>query len=308
MQAGKKKVAFGIVVAVLLVAAWSLYRWVTPTRSDAHVSMVSAQPDSSAGSRSTSASAATVTIKPPRLLAPAKVTDQPHSRRDAKTGSISQQLEQPLAGKLIADLEDKANHGDTDAAVLLWHHLQECSTVLSDAISSRIVALQQPDNKMGGEKTDFEMQMWNDLFDNCKNITNEQLNSRYDWLKKAAQEGNEQAQFFYATEGARAFAGTDEASRDPAAWNDYKDTAVNYINELSEKCDPYAIGFLENQFARGGSLFDKNGAKSIYYSNILSLLYNTDVNVSADVVSGLSPEDMDAAANDASSFFASNCQ
>jgi hypothetical protein len=223
-------------------------------------------------------------------------------------GSLSLQLDQPLAGKLMAELENKANHGDADAAVQLWYDLDRCKEVASEDNQKNVESLQQQDNQFDPQMIKMILQGQADLFNNCNGITAEQMDSRYQWLKQAAAEGNSQAQYFYATDGAQMFEGQDETSRDPVTWGDYKNTAINYINDLSAQCNLNVLIFLEDQLTYGGELFEQNAVKSLFYSNVIALLNNESRDIPADVVSGLSQADMDAAASDASNFFVSNCQ
>ncbi|MDR2011968.1 MAG: hypothetical protein LBQ20_02735 [Rhodanobacter sp.] len=308
MQAGRKKAVSGIVVVILLVAAWGLYRWAAPARFDVQtpVPAIQTQQDSSAASKSTSAFTDMVTIKPPRLPAQAKATE--HLHRNTQTDSPPLHLDQPLVGKLMADLEDKANHGDADAATQLWYYLDRCKEVASEDNSKNIESLQQQDSQLDPQMISMMLQGETALFNNCNGITAEQMDSRYQWLKQAAAEGNPQAQYFYATDGVQMFEGQDEASRDPVAWDDYKNTVINYTNDLSAQCDLNTLAFLEGQLQYGGQLFEQDTAKSLFYSNVIALLNNEGRDVPADVVSGLSQADMDTAASDASNFFASNCQ
>jgi hypothetical protein len=304
------------VVVVLIVAAWGLYRWAAPARSDAHVPapVEQALPDTPTVPKGAPNQAAVKPAQPATQASSAKATEQPRSRRNANTGSLPP-LTQPLAGKLMADLEDKISQGDTDAAVQLWYDLDQCNDVLSDSTKRHVEWLQQPNNPLGPQRANAMLQGRASLFNNCTGITAEQLGSRYQWLKQAAAQGNAQAQLFYAIAGTDAFGGQDEAMKDPAVWDEYKNTAMNYLTGLSEQCDPYALNFLKVQFGRSGLYVEKNNAKSLFYAEVGMLASNNgkiNLNTSdpyvANAVSSLSQADMNAVANDAGSFFASNCQ
>jgi hypothetical protein len=172
--------------------------------------------------------------------------------RTAQLGPLPR-LEQPLAAQL-SDLQERAKKGDSEAAMALWSGLHQCKDALSD---QRVGQLKSGDVALAA----IESQ----ALDNCKDVPSDLMNNQYQWLKVAASLGNPQAQYLFAETGADVVGGEMTALQNPEQWQQYQDTAMSYLNNLAEQCNPTAINLLWYGYGKGIQIMAPDLSKSYTY-------------------------------------------
>lgn len=170
-------------------------------------------------------------------------------------------LNRPLAAQL-ADLETRAKQNDAEAALALWSGLHQCNEATSDL---RLRQVQEGDQQIAAIEAK--------ALDNCKDVPAEMLQNEYQWLKLAAALGNPQAQYQYAEAQADAIGGERAALHNPHQWQEYRDTAMSYLDDLAKQCNPTAINFLWYGYGQGIQLMAPDLAMSYKY---LSVAYKID--------------------------------
>lgn len=131
---------------------------------------------------------------------------------------------------LIATLEQRASAGDISAAKELFAGLSQCQ----------------------GESLMANKGVFNQ---NCEGITDGDYASMGKWLTQAAQSGDSQAQYAYATVGIDYVLGVQEAESNPAAFFAYKAEAKGYLLGLAAKCNIDATYAIASDAAGFGLLF-----------------------------------------------------
>jgi len=239
--------------------------------------------------------------KPPVAVQPTQTGSM--SIREMKLGSLPP-LDKPLASQ-ISDLKDRADHGDTDAAVKLWSALQQCDQVLkasSDIDNVKSIP--------GLGRARLEQQA--NTLEACAGVTQAQITERYRLLANAAAAGNPQAQYHYAMAGPDAVGGVSEALRNPDEWREYHEEARSYLESLAQQCSPDAITGLMNSYSNGDWLVARDPAQATLFFLVGAKVNNADrqdwINQHIGPYSrGLTQDQLNYAGEQAAKFYSQNC-
>ncbi len=180
----------------------------------------------------------------------------PPSYKSIYTRATEMRSINPPAGQLInslPSLKEKALSGDANAAAQIYAGLSQCSGF------SALV-----------NKAQFKQQ--------CAKITAEDMQQKGRWLKIAAENGDADAQYIYATSGYEDIvtAQASEQDHSQSAVN-YKTKSQEYLIHLSEQCHYDAIAEIGMDALNGSAVFPKDPKLSYKYFAIQSLLARDDV-------------------------------
>lgn len=224
--------------------------------------------------------------------------------RDLNLGSLPQ-LDKPLPPQ-IPELRERAEHGDTEAAVTLWGLLERCNNTLKE--SGKVDHIKDPKMRQA------ELERQSRSLDNCEGVTATQLAERYRILEQAAALGDPQAQFHYALAGSDVFGGTSQALRHPDEWLTYLDTAKSYLEGLAQQCSPNAIENLRYAYSFGNQMYEPDTTKSLMYylvSTKISTEPPRDPAFAQRILNlqekGLTFDQINLAKQNAEIFYKSNC-
>lgn len=248
---------------------------------------------------------------------PAKPTAQPSispsrikaastaSVRDLDLGSFPQ-LDKPLSPQ-IPGLRERAEHGDTQAAITLWSFLDSCERALKE--NSKVDHIKDPHYRQA------ELERQSRSLDNCEGVTATQIAERYRFLEQAAAMGDPKAQFRYAIAGSDVFGGTNEALRHPDEWHAYQDIAKSYLEGLAQQCNSTVILNFRNAYSFGNQMYEPDTTKALMYY-LISTKLNTDPPRNPAFAQrildlhekGLSPDQITSAMQNAENFYNENCR
>lgn len=298
-----------LVVVAIAAAAYLYLRRIPPTQSGLASGPVAAE--THAVENPTPPPLGT---KPPLPLKPvSSSTNRPTTpaQRAASLGSLPS-LDNPLAPQMHA-LEERARNGDTTAAIALWHGLQQCARLTNGGAEAELKLAKQGYDNSKATPPDPSGEI-RALLANCENVTGAQMDQRYGWLKSAAQAGDPQAQFLYAQSGPDAIGGTEEALRDPQKWEEYREEAISYMDDLTKQCYLNAITDMASSYYFGNAYYPKDAVKAYMFRLLVTQLGDKPMPAAAkdqylqQASSKLSSEQIAAATQLANNFQQQYCQ
>ncbi|UXA61293.1 hypothetical protein M0D48_20720 [Xanthomonas prunicola] len=163
-------------------------------------------------------------------------------------------------GQVVKRLERSAQLGDAEAALGLYLKSNACvqalSTQLTDdeikAYAAAGIKPEQLENSISGAMAD------------CKDATPDMLAKRGQWLRRAAEEGNVDAQLLFATDSEAVIGDARDMLRDPSRVAQYKKDAVAFLARSASKGNVDAMSRLGDIY-RDGILAPKDLAASYSY-------------------------------------------
>jgi len=199
----------------------------------------------------------------------------------------------------MKELIAKAQAGDGETALELYQGLDRCRALLTGN--------QQAQEENTG---DPQLDIWNKRMNRwmeadlafCKDITQDQIVSRYHWLEKAADLVHPAAMLDYYILLPDIVGGAESAISDTRRVIDKKSRAIGYINTLARQCNYEAINLLASHHIRG-HIVDKDEVLGTSYFLVIKRL-NLTTKLAPPM---LSASDQRKAEILADNFIAANC-
>ena len=158
------------------------------------------------------------------------------------------------------DLKASAQNGDSAAAYLLATKLRFCSEISSklDLVARHLEEGTIDESDEGYRKVINDWKY-------CSEIPGSDYNSRYDWLREAAQRGDERALVDYVRYGSPIVEHPELAYKDPVAVEQYKTDSIRFLNTAANRGSIEAMVDLSGAYS-DGYLVDKNNVLAYAYS------------------------------------------
>jgi TPR repeat protein len=232
MQTGKKKAVFATVAVVLIVAAWGLYRWAAPARSDAHASTPAAQARQDASVLQGAASRPKVTAKAAK---DSKGANPLSMYRDINGSEFDIPKDNYVS--VIPDLRARAEQGSAIDAYVLSRILVDCYLVNRGKESG----YGAHDGAAPGR---------------CANVDVKDSSEIRKWLAFAAEQGLLAAQLMYSPAVSLVMSQA-EMLKDPSIVSDYKNNSMNFLQQAAANGSVEAMMGLASDY-HDGIMMDQN--------------------------------------------------
>ena len=201
-------------------------------------------------------------------------------------------------------VKQKAIEGDNKAALQLFVDLKNCRDIVKrseDFVGSQ----NKSSNKDDPERNELINQL-----DNCKGIGVEDTQDVMKWLDLAARRGDSQAQIMWIDYFLDEKGGAPWMLQHPEEAQEYKQQALDYLDNLSNKCNQSALTILFWQAYQGGPLVNQDEYKAYKYGYLMNLTYPGSIkNEEMEAISSkLQGDQIRSATSSAERIFDSACK
>jgi hypothetical protein len=145
----------------------------------------------------------------------------------------------------VKQLMLRSESGDATATHEIYLTIEQCRTFTSDRADT--LAESAASVGAGG----WFLERSERILKECESLVLDQDIYQTDWLSKAAAMGSQEAMRAYSLSPEKVIGSLDDAIRDPAKLERWKETALNYLDVLAAQGNISALGDLERAYASG---------------------------------------------------------
>jgi len=163
----------------------------------------------------------------------------------------------------IKQLMLRSESGDATATYEIHRTIEQCRTFTSD----RADTLADSASRIGSEG--WFLAKSERILKECESLVLDQDIYNSEWLPRAAAMGSHEAMRAYALSPENAIGSPGDADGDPANLDQWKDTAVGYLQELAAQGNATALGDLATAYTYGG-IVDADPVLALAYTRALN--------------------------------------
>jgi hypothetical protein len=264
----KRLIGFVTLAAVLAVAAVAMYGYRQQPAADAtaeesgNSGSLDERPDQGRQLPASGAAAAQ------RLERDNKIPPGSYKAVGPKAYEIERGNEFRPPGDALAHVKQlmlRSESGDATATYEIYRTIEQCQTFISD----RADKLADSATTVGSGNWFLERS--ERILKECESLALDQDIYHADWLSKAAAMGSQEAMRAYSRSPEKVIGSLDDAIRDPAALEAWKDTATGYLRELESQGNVNVISDMAMAYTYGG-IVPADPVAALAYTRVLNRL------------------------------------
>lgn len=163
----------------------------------------------------------------------------------------------------VKQLMLRSDAGDATATYEIYRTIEQCQTFISDR------ADKLADSATSVGSGNWFLERSERILKECEALALDQGIYHADWLSKAAAMGSQEAMRAYSRSPEKVIGSLDDAIRDPAALEAWKDTATGYLRELEAQGNVNVISDMAMAYTYGG-IVPADPVAALAYTRVLN--------------------------------------
>ncbi|TFZ46839.1 hypothetical protein E5C33_04135 [Stenotrophomonas maltophilia] len=165
----------------------------------------------------------------------------------------------------VKQLMLRSESGDATATYEIYRTVEQCQTFISDRADNLA------DSAASVGSGNWFLERSERILKECESLALDQDIYHADWLSKAAAMGSQEAMRAYSLSPEKAIGSLDDAIRDPAKLEAWKETATGYLRELEAQGNVNVISDMAMAYTYGG-IVPADPVAALAYTRVLNRL------------------------------------
>ncbi|WP_447780891.1 hypothetical protein [Stenotrophomonas riyadhensis] len=165
----------------------------------------------------------------------------------------------------VKQLMQRSESGDATATYEIYRTVEQCQTFISDRADNLA------DSAASVGSGNWFLERSERILKECESLALDQNIYHADWLSKAAAMGSQEAMRAYSLSPEKAIGSLDDAIRDPAKLEAWKETATGYLRELEAQGNVNVISDMAMAYTYGG-IVPADPVAALAYTRVLNRL------------------------------------